>query len=189
MRTSALITMNCEAKMRFEFADESHPLYTESLNLYRRSFPLNEQRKAASQAEIMSNPLYKFALIYDRETFVGIILFWETDGFVYVEHFCILDNMRGKGYGSKALEILKKSGKNIILEIDPPEDDVSRKRKSFYEQNGFCENSYLHIHPPYRDGYDGHRLAVMSYPNPIDEDLYADFYLFLKDTVMKNAKK
>ena len=38
----------------------------------------------------------------------------------------------------------------MVLEIDPPEDPVSRRRKGFYEGLGLVSNPWPHIHPPYR---------------------------------------
>lgn len=57
--------------------------------------------------------------------------------------------MRNKQYGQKTLSLLAKQGKTLILEIDPPKDDISKRRKGFYERCGFTENFFTHIHPPY----------------------------------------
>lgn len=76
--------------MRFERLTDCHdPRYETARTLYRRSFPRHEQREAASQAAILAHPAYRFDLIYDGDEFVGLLLCWETDDFIYVEHFCI----------------------------------------------------------------------------------------------------
>ena len=49
-------------------------------------------------------------------------------------------------YKRQALEWLGKKEKTIILEIDPPSDDISIHRKSFYERCGFKENAFSHVH-------------------------------------------
>ena len=107
------------------------------MELYGMSFPYNEQREPDSQAKIMSDPEYHFELIYDEGRFVGEVLSWENADFIYIEHFCMLPDVRGRGCGARALELLRARGKTIILEIDPPVDDISRRRKGFYERNGF----------------------------------------------------
>ena len=107
--------------MRFErLTSERHPLFSAAMNLYAESFPSHEQREPASQARILSDPEYHFGLIMDGETFVGLILFWETDAFIYIEHFCICPELRNRQYGFRALRAFCECGKTVILEIDPP---------------------------------------------------------------------
>ena len=63
-------------------------LYQRAMELYEISFPVFEQREPESQIEIMGHEEYRFHLIYDEETWVGMILCWETEDFIYIEHFC-----------------------------------------------------------------------------------------------------
>lgn len=174
--------------MRFEeIRDTGHPMYSLALELYKISFSPNEQRMRRSQDSILTDAGYHFALIYDGADFVGIMLSWETEEFIYIEHFCMLPEMRGRGYGERALSKIAEKGKKVILEIDPPEDDISKRRKRFYERCGFVENPYRHIHPPYRSENSGHTLTVMSFPSGITPDEYRRFDDYLKERVMKNA--
>lgn len=159
-------------------------IHLKAMELYKISFPYHEQRTAASQTEIMENSEYQFNLIYDEGDFVGILLCWETESFIYIEHFCIDPDKRNRQYGQRALALLGQRGKTVILEIDPPVDDVSIHRKGFYERAGFRVNSFDHVHPPYRESYQGHRLVVMSCPEPLAKAEYDIFNLYLKNTVM-----
>jgi len=173
--------------MRFErLTSAAHPVYGEAMALYRASFPFHEQREAASQASILSDAEYQFNLIYDDGRFVGLMLCWETPDFIYVEHFCILPEMRGKSYGTRALALLNERGKTVILEIDPPVDEVSLRRKAFYERAGYRANPYPHDHPAYHAGYAAHRLVVMSCPKALSEAAYEAFAGYLKTVVMGN---
>lgn len=165
----------------------SHSMYQEALNLYRISFPYHERREGFSQKEILKDREYHFDLIYDEDVFVGLILYWENEQFVYIEHFCICPEMRNKQYGQKTLTLLKGENKTLLLEIDPPEDDVSKRRKCFYERCGFVENSFSHIHPPYHKENEGHNLLVMTCPKQISWGVFDDFSLYLKNKVMKNT--
>ena len=167
--------------------NELHPMYNEALELYKISFPLHEQREAFSQAEILHDDAYHFDLIYDEENFVGIILYWEQSNYIYIEHFCILPQMRNKQYGQRVLSLLKGKKKTLILEIDLPIDAISIRRKGFYERCGFVENSYFHIHPPYHKGNNGHELVIMSSPTSISQTEYDDFNEYLKNRIMDNA--
>ena len=97
--------------------------------------------------------------------------------------------MRGKGCGSRALALLRKKGKKMILEIDPPVDPVSQRRQQFYERAGYQANPYPHIHPPYRTEYAGHPLVVMSCPGGLSEQEYDCFYQYLKQMVMREQNR
>lgn len=158
--------------------------YAGAMGLYQISFPWYEQRRPDSQTEIMGLEDYQFHLIYEDDTFVGILLCWETETFLYVEHFCVFPELRGRRYGQRALELLHQRGKRVILEIDPPTDEVSVHRKAFYERAGYQANAYEHIHPPYHETAQGHRLVVMSYPERLSQPEYDSFSRYLKDRVM-----
>lgn len=88
--------------MKFErITDAENSMYEKALELYRASFPLHEQREAASQARILGDEAYHFNLIYDGDIYVGLLLCWETRDFIYVEHFCILPEMRNRAIWPK----------------------------------------------------------------------------------------
>lgn len=172
--------------MRFvRLSTDEDDLYTEAMKLYNTSFPHYEQRQRSVQAQIMGDKEYLFQLIYDGNELVGIILYWETACFIYVEHFCIYPEMRNKKYGQKVLSLLNQYGKTVILEIDPPVDEISMHRKGFYERSGYHANDVEHIHPPYHTQYKGHRLVVMSSPKPLSAIEYDDFKQYLKNVVMR----
>ena len=164
--------------------DETDPRFLHAMTIYKQSFPFHEQRKSDSQRTILRCGEYHFELIEEDGEPRGAILFWETADFIYVEHFFIFPERRGGGIGSRTLESLKSRGKTVILEIDPPRDEVSVRRLGFYERAGFCKNAYPHVHPPYHEGAAGHELVVMSAPAPIDKDQYDAFASYLKDVVM-----
>ena len=78
--------------------------------------------------------------------------------------------------------------KRQVLEIDPPRDEVSIRRQHFYERCGFTANPYRHVHPPYRAGYQGHPLVVMTCPAPASQEEYDRFAAYLGGTVMEDCK-
>lgn len=161
------------------------PFYQEALALYRISFPLHEQREEPSQTAILGNNAYHFDVVCDGSQFVGEILYWDLGGAYYIEHFCVLPALRNKHYGQKILQAYQNTP--LILEIDPPVDEISIRRRGFYQRCGFVENPYPHIHPPYHVGNKGHDLVIMSSPEQLSANAYEKFNTFLRDTVMKNA--
>lgn len=166
---------------------ENHPLMERARMLYAQSFPAHEQRQYSSQRSIMGHEQYHFGLVMEDGEFAGLMLYWETDSFIYVEHFCMLPELRGQGLGSRALALLGSCGKTVILEIDPPVDAVSVRRRQFYERAGFVANPYHHVHPPYHRELAGHELIVMSRPSALTQAQYDAFAKVLTQTVMRDA--
>lgn len=173
--------------MHFErLISTEHPLYARAMALYAHSFPWHEQREAESQARILAHRDYRFNLIFSGEAWVGLLLAWKAADFSYVEHFCILPERRGQGYGARALQMLAREGARVILEIDPPVDEVSRRRRAFYERCGFQANAFAHVHPAYHADCAGHALVVMSNPDVLTDGEYLNFERYLRDVVMGN---
>ena len=162
-----------------------HLLYQKAMNLYKISFPYHEQRESFSQSQILNQNEYHFDVLCDNGNFVGELLYWSIGDFLYIEHFCILPTMRNKQYGQRALALFQE--KILILEIDPPKDEISLRRKAFYERCGFAENSYHHIHPPYHKENSGHELIVMSSPRTLIEREYDVFNNYLQNVIMNHA--
>ena len=163
-----------------------HPLFQQAMALYQLSFPPHEQREMPSQRAIMRHPAYHFDAICQEDVFIGEALSWEIGDFRYIEHFCILPEMRNKRYGQRALALLLQDHP-LILEIDPPIDEISLRRKGFYERCGFVANPFSHVHPPYHPGNHGHALVVMSAPVPLTQKDYDAFNRYLQDEIMKDA--
>ena len=85
---------------------------------------------------------------------------------------------------AKALEVLGRDGKTVVLEIDPPVDEIARRRQGFYQRCGFAVNPYPHVHPPYRPEYPGHELVVLSSPRALTPAEYGAFACYLSAVVM-----
>lgn len=162
-------------------------MYKAAMKLYADSFPIYEQRRSESQIKILQDNEYKFNIICDSDQWLGIICFWEFNQFIYIEHFAINAQLRNKQYGKRTLQLLRKeyADKNLILEIDPLVDDIAKRRKAFYERCGFVANTFKHIHLPYRPGFAGHELIVMSSPSLLSQLEYDQFNRYLCQVVMR----
>ncbi len=153
--------------------------FKEAFALYESAFPKEERRDIDEQQRAMKNKDYHFDLITDNGSFCGIMLYWETDNLIFLEHFAVLPELRGKGVGKCALEILKGKNKPILLEIEPPEDEITKRRYEFYKRNGFIMNPYHHIQAKYHLGDEDLELKIMSYPYIISEEGYRKFYEYM----------
>ncbi len=73
-----------------------------------QAFLLLKEESPRLQKTFLKCGEYHFSLIYDEDEFCGIILYWQTENFIYVEHFAISVSKRGEGLGKKALKLLIK---------------------------------------------------------------------------------
>lgn len=164
------------------------PRFEALWELYEASFPAYENRTLPDQKRAMEDERYHVDLIYEEDQWQGFVMYWQAPGYFYVEHFAVFPCGRGKGYGSKVLTSLKEKGQPVLLEIDPPEEEISIRRKGFYERNGFCANPYDYQHIPYKKDDVPHPLVVMTWPEPISEEIYQGFRRFMRDVVMEYSE-
>ena len=168
-----------------EIRSASDPLYADVAASYAASFPINEQRTPEQQAEAFADTRYRLLAWHDGKSLIAFMGCWTLSQCLYVEHFAVEQTQRGKGTGSAPLSrFCRETATTIILEIDPPDDDISRRRLRFYERIGFRHNGFSHLHPPYRQGFTAHSLHIMSYPRLLTDSEYAAFCTGLTHTVM-----
>ncbi len=153
--------------------------------IYTRSFPIFEQRILSDHIQALNDKEYFCHAVKDAQnTVVGLLCTWRTDSFIYVEHLAILESERRKNIGTNLLkQLIETSDVPIILEIDPPVDDISIRRKGFYEKLGFIVNDFVHIHPAFTEKSGSYELKVLSIPS-ISAETYATFRRYLDDRIM-----
>ena len=145
--------------------------YIFSETLLVESFPIDEYREIQEQRKnVESRDNFYMNIIYSSTTPVGIISYWKFTAFTYVEHFAILPIHRNLGYGAAAIQKLTEKEKNIILEVEKPTDETSRRRISFYKRCGLtlCEKEY--IQPAYRSDSNEVPMYLMSCGINLDEN-------------------
>ena len=156
-----------------------HPLFEPAMALYREAFPPEERRDPAEHCRVLAKTDYHMDLLMEDGTFLGIVLYWETDAFVHLEHFSTLPRLRGQGLGATALELLKAKEKPIILEIEPPQDELTCRRYGFYRRNGFTMNDHDHLQVKYRPGDPDVPLKILTWPREITPEAYRNFRQYL----------
>lgn len=141
--------------------------YTYFEEVLQASFPECEYRPL-NELRIVTETRDEFHinLVIYKELPIGILSCWDFKDFFYIEHFAIESKKRNGGFGGKTItEFCKKIQKAIVLEVEIPEDEFSRKRIEFYERKGFklWDNDYQQ--PPYRKGDHYFPLQIMVYGN------------------------
>lgn len=145
--------------------------YKQMERLLTTAFPKEEYRELTELCTLTENS-HKFHnnLIYDNGTFIGLITYWDFGSFFYIEHFAILPEMRNHGYGKMVIEKMEEVLHSpIVLEVECPTEEMSRRRIGFYERQGFQLWKSEYIQPPYRQGDGFLKLFIMAYGN-IDEN-------------------
>lgn len=132
--------------------DSRNAVYGSMETLMRDAFPPEEQRSAELQRRNVDNcNIFHCNAIELDNQFVGLLNYWDLDDLVYVEHFATLSERRGSGIGREALALLRRlTALPIILEVELPTDELTRRRICFYERCGFrlCRD-FDYRQPPY----------------------------------------
>lgn len=178
--------MNIDMK---RIAGTNDPLFNDFKALYADSFPVFEQRTEKHQASAFLHSNYHVEAYVEQEQFIGFIAYWAFQDYLYIEHYAIHKQLRGQGYGSRILQsFIASHPEKVLLEIDPIQDEISAARLRFYQHCGFVVNTHRHVHPPYREGYHGHDLLVLTTQRTITAEEYKQFATDLSLTVMEGDR-
>ena len=140
--------------------------FPEIYRIMQASFSDDEYRPYDEQLALFEEPEYR---IYYMPA--GFLAVWEFESFIYVEHFAVDPALRNSGTGSAMLqELVKQYQKPICLEVELPEDELTRRRIGFYERNGFVFNEYPYIQPPISKGKSPVPLRIMTYKSEITRE-------------------
>ncbi len=170
---------------------------------YIKLFP-KEERKSYEEIEKSFNKnITKIIEIVDNDIFIGFMMIntIKDNTYIQLDYFAILPRYQNKGYGTQALNLLKKQSREfngILVEIEKlglgineTENKLREKRMKFYKRIGFYKlNFELEwfknlIFVPYI-------LQTSSYKDEEEEILKNIFEICIathgKDKVEKNCK-
>ncbi|HSV88605.1 MAG TPA: GNAT family N-acetyltransferase [Bacteroidales bacterium] len=146
-------------------------------DLYLSAFPAHERRTFEGfrqQVEGMEGCAVN--VIATPETVVGFFILWDFENFGFIEHMAIEARYRGQKLGQKVLHnIAKGCNKPIILEVEPPIDEDSRRRISFYIRNGFQLLDIPYVQPSYDGVHPGTEMRLMTNNNALSESQLSQF--------------
>lgn len=116
---------------------------------YLKLFPESERKPLELIEKTYNQGIAKIIKIVEKNEFVGFLIIntLKDNSFAILDYFAILSKYQTKGYGTKALELLKeqyKEEKGIFIEVEKPglgednkENEIREKRAKFYERVGF----------------------------------------------------
>ena len=161
-------------------------LFEEIYSIMDYSFPDEEMRpKDVHYNTFLHDKHYStYCAIGDDNEILGFIVVWELGDFIFFENFAIAKEHRSKGIGSALLQyVLKLYNCPAVLEVEPPVDEITKKRVAFYERNGFVFNDFVYYLPPLRPGSDYMRLYIMSHKEPMTKESFEPFRKKIYDIV------
>lgn len=139
--------------------------FLQVFHLMEESFPPEEYRPRKEQEALLRDPAYHICVRRAEETgkICAFIAAWDFGTWVYIEHFAVSPDCRGAGLGGKMLrEALASFGRRVVLEVEPPTDEMTCRRVGFYRRNGFSLNRYAYRQPSISAGRRPVPLLLMT---------------------------
>lgn len=145
--------------------DAADPLVEQVRATYEASFPVAERRDfELVRALVKESPFFTMYALLRGEAYVGFITAWRFDSFVYIEHFAIEQTARNGGIGAEAMgQFLAFTSLPVVLEVELPQEELSRRRIRFYERLGFVLDDHIYFQPPYHPGDQPLEMRLMQY--------------------------
>ncbi len=137
-------------KMKYLNKSMSEKMIGKIYGIMQKSFPKDELRTFSDQKKLFSLPCFDMSTLENFTDIIGFMSVWNLETFNFIEHLAVAPKHRGIGYGSKIITdyIKEHPAKRYVLEVEPPKDEISKKRVAFYERLGFSYNSYSYTQPP-----------------------------------------
>ena len=119
--------------------------------LYIENFPDCERRDWEKVLGVMdTDDRFQVVVARDGTGVLGFVSFWMFDGFSYIEHLAVQTTCRNRGIGGGLVNHVLSLGAPVILEVEPPVDEATRRRVAFYEHMGLTlHNEMDYVQPPY----------------------------------------
>lgn len=107
-------------------------------NRLRDYFPEKEM-KTKEHFDLLLQEKREFYQVMEGPDYV--VVYFEKRDYIFIDYILVSGNSRGKGVGSIVLQEFKKTGKMIILEVEPITilDPDSEKRIRFYNRHDFLK--------------------------------------------------
>lgn len=150
------------------------------------SFPADERRSYIDAKEDLWDSRHFIDVVYgEDDEVIAYISLWNLDSCLFVETFAVSPSHRNDGLGGRMLDELRAQyDKRIALEVELPEDELTRRRIGFYKRHGFSFNEYPYALPPIGFGKKAVPLRIMATDGPLNgaefkqikKELYKEVY-------------
>ncbi len=131
--------------------DNTSKYYHDIEKLYYEAFPKNEQIPLDEFLESTIDNMNTYIFTY-KNNFVGFCVTLLYENIVYLLYFAMSSKYRNRGFGSQALELIKKNNNNKVLVADIEQEQYDStnklqriKRKKFYLRSGFTPTQITYV--------------------------------------------
>ena len=113
------------------------------IDLYENTFPSEEKVPLSNIKRTFGNGGNLYVLFDDSEM-VGSFYMFDDSDVTFLVYIAIRNDLRGKGYGSDALNIIRGLRHRVFLVMEEPDGtDIKDRRKEFYLRNGCCVPGFM----------------------------------------------
>lgn len=180
--------------LRIQTVNKQLKEYEQIKEIMISSFPQNERLPMWFLLWKAKTNFVDFLALFDDDRLVGLTYLITSRDLTFVMYLAIDSNIRSKGYGQKALEIIQSQHPNnrIILNIEAIEEGAHNyeqrvKRKFFYTRNGFVNTALQ-----YSEGEDKYEVLISKGSCTVEEyqQLYKKLtgsliYYFFRNNIKK----
>lgn len=152
------------------------------------SFPPCERGSYALHYEEFTRSHFR-CMCYEPDgiptAFINYYVLQDIDA-LFVEHFASAVELRGKGIGSAVMNsLIEQSGNSmIVLEVEPPENEISRRRIQLYRRLGFTLNEGSYFQPAFYGNPEPLPLMLMS-TIPLNDTAFSEVAASIHRNVYK----
>lgn len=165
------------------FATPADEGWREAMDLYQAAFPAKERRSEEDTVRALSDPEFHACSVWLEGRFAALLFYWQNGELTYGEFLAVRPELRGQNIGARIMEWFLRQG-DVILEIEPPVDELTCRRRGFYERLGFVVNDYHYIHPSYGNPLDPHQLVLMSHRRTLSRPEAEKLARYVRERVM-----
>ena len=135
------------------------------MEIMEYSFPYNERRLPEYYDNYLKNTNNELVanLYLEDSKLIGFLTYWRLLNFTFIEHFAVSREYRNRNIGSKIFsDFIEHSDSSLILEVEPPCNEIAQRRITFYERLGLVVNPYKYIQSPYHNDANSLDMLLMS---------------------------
>ncbi len=133
-------------------------LLPELIEVFEASFPESERRPLHWFKELVETESRFYCIAYSdhsssltpNSSLKALLCYWHFGAFIYIEYLATNPSERNGGMGTRLMqEFLASVGAPVVLEVEPPESELTRRRVGFYERLEFRLLPDDYVQPSY----------------------------------------